>query len=236
MGGNESSLEKSSGESWLPALTETTFGVLAVVAGLAWPPAAFAAVGSPLLGEVAQRLQARVADGEAVLQQESVTAEDVASAIAGNEAIADLLRTSVDGVMTARQQTQRRLLARALARGVKDQTRVEPELRLARTVAQLDVPDIQALQVLCVPRPERPAPGDNSDAKRYRDTLWPDELRNEWGQDALVGEEVMAKLVGLGLAYDRSGITYDGLLHWHATAFGREVIRWLETEAEELQE
>lgn len=221
---------------WLPSLAETAVGGLAVVAGIAWPPAAFAALGAPVVGAaVARQLQVRVSDGEAVLAQEGVTQTDVATAMERNAAVADLLRTSVDGVLTTRDSAQRRLLARALARGVKDDAEVEPEIRVARTVAQLDVPDLQALRVLCARRPERPHPNEDGNVRRYPDTLWPDELREEWQQSALVAEEVMAKLVGLGLAYDRGGITYGGLLHWNATDFGRAVMARLEEEAQQLE-
>lgn len=223
---------------WLAPVAETGFGVLAITVGLAFPPAAFAALASPVVGKAAGRwLVSRISDGEEVLQEEHVSPEDVAAAIEDNEAVADLLRTTVNGVLASRDRGQRRLLSRALAHGVKDDAQVEPELRLASVVTQLDVPDVQALLVLCRHRPERIGPTPKPDEgkppdKRQANTLWPDELAREWPEGAGVAHQVMAKLVGLGLAYDRAGIVWGGVLHWEATEFGRRVIERLLEEAE----
>ncbi len=217
--------------AWWPALAESSFGMLLAGVAIVFPPAAVVAAASPALGHAVRRLlQDRARDGQAVFDEEGVTTEDVEQAMERNAAVFDLGRQAVEGVLDARDRAHRRALARALANGVLDDAKVEPELRVVRAVSQLDVPDVLALGVLCQPRPERPMPGE-PDGRRYADTVWPDEVRGEWGQEALVIEEVMAKLVGLGLAYDRGGITMDGLLHWHATQYGRLVMARLEDEA-----
>lgn len=214
----------------VPVIAETGFGAIAAVVGLAWPPAAVLAAAAPLVGEaIARRIGAAVSDGEAVLSEEGVTPEIVGEAINRNEAVMDLLRTSADGVLHSRDTVHRRTLARGLARGVKDDAQVEPALRVARALAQLDVPEVVALRILCSHRPERPGPNERI---RYADTLFPDELTAEWGQTEVVIKEVMARLVAVGLAYDLAGATMNGILHWRATDFGREVIGAIQDEAD----
>jgi hypothetical protein len=223
--------EEQTENSWLPALVETSFGVILAAAALVHEPASIVAAASPAVGRAVYGvLQHRASDGRAVFDEEGVTTEDVEEAMARNAAVFDLGRQAVEGVLDARDRAHRRALARALANGVLDDAKVEPELRVVRTLSQLDVPDVLALRVLCQPRPERPAP-DDPNGNRHADTVFPDEARAEWGQEALVVEEVMAKLVGLGLAYDRGTITLGGVLHWQVTRYGRLVLTRLETEA-----
>jgi hypothetical protein len=223
--------EEQAAGSWLPALVETSFGMLVAAAAVVHPPAAIVAAASPALGHAVLRvLQDRTRDGQAVFDEEGVTTEDVEEAMGRNEAVFDLGRQAVEGLLDARNQAHRRVLARALASGVLDDAKVEPELRVVRTVSQLDVPEILALKVLCQPRPERANP-DDPDGQRYADTVFPDEARTEWGQEAMVVEEVMAKLVGLGLAYDRATVTLGGVLHWQVTEYGRLVTTRLDAEA-----
>jgi hypothetical protein len=227
-----SGAENSSLAQLTAALAGTAFGVAAIAAGVIFPPATVLAAAAPLVQVGAQRLLVRVLDGEEVLEEEHVSAEDVTAAIVRNEAVLDLLRVSVGGVLASRNQAQRRLLARALARGVKDDTQVDPQLRYARTVAQMDVPEVMALRALCQDRENRQTlvPRDQEPA-RPANTLFPDELRREVPGLGDSAEEVMAKLVALGLAYDRAGITLDGRLHWSPTEFGRAILEALENEA-----
>jgi hypothetical protein len=220
----------SEAASWLPTVAETSFGMVLAGVSVFFPPASIVAAASPVLGHaVRSLLQERALDGQEVFDDEGVTVEAVEQALESNAAMFDLGRETVEGILDARDRGQRRLLARALAKGVLDDAKVEPELRLVRTVSQLDVPDVLALKVLCEPRAERPSPEDPNGC-RYADTVWPDEVRAEWGQQSLVVEEVMARLVGLGLAFDRGSITMDGLQHWHATIYGRFVFERLAAE------
>jgi hypothetical protein len=228
----------SSGDSnalvrYTAALAGTAFGVAAIAAGVIFPPATILAAAAPLVQVGAERLLRRLTDGEDVLAEEHVTADDVAEAITRNEAVVDLLHVSVAGVLASRDRAQRRLLARALARGVKDDAQVDPQLRYARTVSQMDVPEVMALRTLCQHRENRVSlkPEDQEGA-RPEDTLFPDELRLAHPEFGDTAEEVMAKLVALGLAYDRAGITLDGRLHWAPTGFGRSLLSALERETD----
>src|SRR6266480_1011257 len=77
------------------ALAGTAFGVAAIAAGVIFPPATVLAATAPIVQVAAERVLRRVTDGEEVLKEEHVSAEDVAAAVARNEAVLDLLHVSV---------------------------------------------------------------------------------------------------------------------------------------------
>jgi hypothetical protein len=219
----------------VPAITETAFGAAAVTIGLFHPSVSLFAVGSPIAGYAAKRLQAALTDGEAVLKDEAVDEAVIVAALARNDAMLDLFRETVDGAFEARDRAQRRAMARAFAQAAKDDALVEPGIRITRVLAQMDDPEVQALRLACLERPHRPRAGEEQRETRAADEIWPVELGADWSLSQATIVEVMARLVALGLAADLSGTTVDGLLHWRATAFGRTTAEALEREARDLQ-
>ncbi len=136
--GSENSRRIDVLRGWLPALTETTFGIVAMAVSAAWPNWGLLGARAPLAAQaMAELIGERISDGAHVLDEESVSDQDIADAIGRDAATSDVLREAANGVLTKRDRAQRRMLARSLASAVLDDAIVEPQLRYVRAVAQL---------------------------------------------------------------------------------------------------
>jgi hypothetical protein len=137
----------------------------------------------------------------------------------------DLFREAYDAASRTEWAAKRVLLARAIARGFQDDTRISFERYLVQAARAVEPPEARLLLRLeSLPEPEAPADRIHS----TEPSILREDLRNQLGEagDTPALDPQMGTLLREGLIRDVTG-TWAGPSTWGLSPFGKLFLGWL---------
>lgn len=197
---------------------EAAIAIVGTMAGIALGPTG--AVAAALVGPFAVHAVKRLNEMSMQLAHAGVDAQLIDAKLASDEEIAHLVAEAVRGTVESDLASQRRLLARAVVRAVRDDAEVDVNQRIVRVASALDTVDVRVLARLPDP--------DENDARR--NGLSREQLGEAWPGGRLLIDAAASSLIAAGLAEDAGIGTMDGLTMWRRTRFGKRFYEMLREE------